>query len=49
LTLGFSHGELPCLPHPSAPVEPVITKKTTTAEKEKLLSDYEDRLASYES
>jgi hypothetical protein len=27
----------------------VITEKTTTAEKEKLLSDYEDRLASYES
>jgi hypothetical protein len=27
----------------------VITEKTTTAEKEKLLSDYEDHLASYES
>jgi hypothetical protein len=27
----------------------VITEKTTTAEKEKLLADYEDRRASYES
>jgi hypothetical protein len=27
----------------------VITKKTIAAEKEKLLTDYEDRLASYES
>jgi hypothetical protein len=27
----------------------VITEKTTTAEKEKLLADYEDRLTSYES
>jgi hypothetical protein len=32
-----------------APAQPVISKKTTTAEKEKLLADYEDRLASYES
>jgi hypothetical protein len=36
-------------PHPSAPSEPVITEKTTTAEKEKLLADYEDCLTSYES
>jgi hypothetical protein len=27
----------------------VITEKTTIAEKEKLLTNYEDRLASYES
>jgi hypothetical protein len=41
-------GELPCLPRPSAPAEPVIPEKTTTIEKEKPLIDYEDRLASYE-
>jgi hypothetical protein len=45
----FLMGELPCPPRPSAPPEQVIMEKTTTAEKEKLLSDYEDRLASYES
>jgi hypothetical protein len=44
----FLTDELPCPPGPSAPAEPVITKKTTTA-KEKLLTDYEDHLASYES
>jgi hypothetical protein len=27
----------------------VISEKTTTTEKEQLLADYEDRLASYES
>jgi hypothetical protein len=42
-------GELTCPPRPSAPAEPVISEKTTSAEKEKLLVDYEDRLASYES
>jgi hypothetical protein len=31
------------------PALPVISKKTTTAEKDKLLVDYEDHLASYES
>jgi hypothetical protein len=36
-------------PRPSAPAEPVITEKTTTAEKEKLIANYEDRLTSYES
>jgi hypothetical protein len=45
----FLTGELPCPPHSSAPAEPLITEKTTSAEKEKLLSDYEDCLASYES
>jgi hypothetical protein len=34
---------------PSAPTEPVITEKTTTIEKEKLLTNYEDCLASYKS
>jgi hypothetical protein len=47
--LGFFTGELPYLPRALAPAEPVIMEKTTTAEKEKLLADYEDRLASYES
>jgi hypothetical protein len=45
----FLTGEFPCLPSPSAPAQPVISKKTTAAEKEKLLADYEDRLTSYES
>jgi hypothetical protein len=42
-------GELPCPPHPTAHAEPVITEKTTAAEKEKLLADYENHMASYES
>jgi hypothetical protein len=45
----FLTGELPCPPSPSAPAQPVISEKTTAAEKEHLLVDYEDRLASYES
>jgi hypothetical protein len=44
----FSTSKLPCLPSPSAPNHPVITEKTTAAEK-KLITDYDDRLASYES
>jgi hypothetical protein len=40
---------LPCPPRLSSPAELVLTEKTTTAEKEKLLTDYEDRLTSYES
>jgi hypothetical protein len=47
--LDFLTGELPCLPHPSAPAESVIIEKTIAAKKEKLLADYEDRMASYES
>jgi hypothetical protein len=47
--LGFSHGELLCPLSPSAPAQPKISEKTTTAEKEQLLADYEDHLASYES
>jgi hypothetical protein len=43
----FLTGELPCPPS-SAPAHPVISEKTTAAEKERLLADYEDRLASYE-
>jgi hypothetical protein len=42
-------GELPCPSSTLAPAQPVISKKTTAAEKERLLADYEDRLASYES
>jgi hypothetical protein len=45
----FLTGELPCPPSPSAPAQPIISQKTTAAEKEQLLADYEDRLASYES
>jgi hypothetical protein len=44
----FLTGELPCLPSPSAFAQLVISEKTTTAEKEKLLADYEDYLTSYE-
>jgi hypothetical protein len=44
----FLTGELPCLPSPSAPAQPVISEKTTVAE-ERLIVDYDDRLASYES
>jgi hypothetical protein len=46
---GFLMGELSCPPSPSTPAQPVISEKTTAAEKEKLLANYEDRLASYES
>jgi hypothetical protein len=45
----FLTGELPCPPSPSAPAQPIISQKTTAAEKEWLLANYEDRLASYES
>jgi hypothetical protein len=45
----FLTGELPCLPSPSTPAQSVISKKTTAAEKERLLADYEDRLTSYKS
>jgi hypothetical protein len=45
----FLTGELPYSPSPSAPAQPMMSEKTATAEKEKLLVDYEDRLASYES
>jgi hypothetical protein len=42
-------GKLPCPPPPSTHVQPVISEKTTAAEKERLVVDYDDRLASYES
>jgi hypothetical protein len=45
----FLTSELPCLPSPLTPAQPVISEKTTTAEKERLITDYNDRLASYES
>jgi hypothetical protein len=45
----FLTGELPFPPSSLAPAQPVISEKTTVAEKERLLADYEDCLASYES
>jgi hypothetical protein len=45
----FLIGKLLCPPSPSAPAQPVISEKTTAAEKEQLPVDYEDHLASYES
>jgi hypothetical protein len=45
----FLTGELPCPPSSSPPAQSVISEKTTAAEKERLLADYEDHLASYES
>jgi hypothetical protein len=45
----FLTGELPFPPSPSAPAQFVISEKTTAAEKKRLLTDYEDHLASYES
>jgi hypothetical protein len=45
----FLTGKLPCPPSPSAPDQPMISEKTTAVEKERLLTNYEDRLASYES
>jgi hypothetical protein len=45
----FLMGELPCPLPPSAPAQPVISEKTTAAENERLIADYDDRLASYES
>jgi hypothetical protein len=45
----FLMGKLPCPPPPSAHVQPMISEKTTAAEKEGLVVDYDDRLASYES
>jgi hypothetical protein len=45
----FLTGELLCPLSPSAPAQLVISENTTAAEKEQLLADYEDRLASYES
>jgi hypothetical protein len=45
----FLTGELPCPPSPSAPGPPMISKKTTAAEKEVLLADYDAHLTSYES
>jgi hypothetical protein len=42
-------GELPCPPSPSAPAQSVISTKTTVAEKEMIITDYDNRIASYES
>jgi hypothetical protein len=45
----FLTGELPFPLSPLAPAQPVLSKKTTTTEKEKILADYENCLASYKS
>jgi hypothetical protein len=45
----FLTSELPCPPSPSAPAQLVILEKTTAAEKERLITYYDDCLASYES
>jgi hypothetical protein len=45
----FLMGAFSCPLSPSAPAQPVISEKTTAIEKVRLLTDYEDRLASYES
>jgi hypothetical protein len=42
-------GELPCSSSPSAPIQSVTSEKTTVAEKDMLIADYEDWLTSYES
>jgi hypothetical protein len=47
--LEFLTSELPCPPSPLAPAQPVISEKTTNDEKEKLLTNCDDRLTSYES
>jgi hypothetical protein len=41
--------ELSCPPSPLTPAQPMISEKSTAAEKEMLLVDYDDRLASYVS
>jgi hypothetical protein len=45
----FLIGELPCLPSPWVPAQPVISEKTTAVEKERLIADYDDHLTSYGS
>jgi hypothetical protein len=45
----FLTGELPCPPPPSTSPQSVNLEKTTAAEKERLIIDYDDRLALYES
>jgi hypothetical protein len=45
----FLTGELPYPLSPSAPVQHVISEKTTATEKDVLIADYEDPLALYES
>jgi hypothetical protein len=45
----FLMGAFSCPPSPSALTQPVISEKITAIEKVRLLTDYEDRLTSYES
>jgi hypothetical protein len=40
----FLTGELPYPPSTLAPPQPVISEKTTAAEKKRLIKDYDDRL-----
>jgi hypothetical protein len=42
----FLMSELPYPPPPSTPAQPVISEKTTAAEKKRLIADYDKRLAS---
>jgi hypothetical protein len=41
--------ELHFPPSPSVPAQPMISEKTNAAEKERLIIDYDDHLALYES
>jgi hypothetical protein len=43
----FLMGELPCPPSLLMPAQLVISEKTTAAEKERPIADYDDRLASF--
>jgi hypothetical protein len=45
----FLMDKRPYPPSPSTPTQPVISEKTTAAEKERLIADYDDRLTSYET
>jgi hypothetical protein len=45
----FLTGELPCPLSTLAPAQPLIMERTTAVEKEVLLTNYDDRLALYES
>jgi hypothetical protein len=47
--LEFLTGKLPCPLPPSAPAKLVILEKTTNAEKERLITNYDDHLTSCES
>jgi hypothetical protein len=48
-TSGSFIGELPCSPSPAAPMRPQIPEKANDEDKAKLLADFDDLMASYES